>query len=59
MGIELERVLARLKESGGVPNVHLDAGVAREVLGALSVVDPGRVERGVEQREVAGLVAAG
>ncbi|MEH0588098.1 hypothetical protein QA942_30085 [Streptomyces sp. B21-106] len=45
MGIELGRVLARLEESGGVENVVLDDESAREVLGALSIVDPKRVER--------------
>ncbi|TXC99048.1 hypothetical protein [Streptomyces sp. ISID311] len=59
MGIELGRVLARLKESGGVPNVHLDGELAHEVLGALSVVDPEQVECGIKQCSVAGLGAAG
>lgn len=44
MGIGLERVLARLKESHGVENVILDEKSAHDVLGALSVVDPGRVD---------------
>lgn len=59
MGIELERVLARLEESGGASNVHLDGGVAREVLGALSMVDPRRVECAAEQCGVADLATAG
>lgn len=49
MGIELERVLARLAESGGREAVTLKEGAALEVLGALSVVDPKRVGRGVER----------
>ncbi|MEH0430249.1 hypothetical protein QBB34_28840 [Streptomyces stelliscabiei] len=49
MGIELGRVLARLEESGGVENVVLDDESAREVLGALSIVDPKRVEREAER----------
>ncbi|MFB9466803.1 hypothetical protein [Streptomyces cinereospinus] len=48
MGIELGRVLARLKESEGVENVALDDESAHEVLGALSIVDPKRVERRAE-----------
>ena len=48
MGIELERVLARLKESDGAENVVVDERVAHEVLGALAVVDPKRVGRRVE-----------
>ncbi|WP_159073615.1 hypothetical protein [Streptomyces sp. RTd22] len=43
MGIELERVLARLEESDGTENVVMDERVAYEVLGALAVVDPERV----------------
>ncbi|MEU3215926.1 hypothetical protein [Streptomyces sp. NPDC006971] len=48
MGIELGRVLARLEESEGVENVALDDESAHEVMGALSIVDPKRVERGAE-----------
>ncbi|MFE2842532.1 hypothetical protein ACFXKS_03055 [Streptomyces scopuliridis] len=48
MGIELERVLARLGESGGRGVVVLDEDAALEVLGALSVVDPNRTGRDVE-----------
>ncbi|MFE9553102.1 hypothetical protein ACFYOD_06420 [Streptomyces sp. NPDC006703] len=43
MGIELERVLVRLRESEGVESASFDEGAAFEVLGALSVVDPRRV----------------
>lgn len=56
MGIELERVLARLGESGGEENVVMDEGVAREVLGALAIVDPKRVDC---RSECFGCVAAG
>ncbi|MFI5792373.1 hypothetical protein [Streptomyces sp. NPDC051677] len=45
MGIELNRVLARLEESGGAENLILDDEVARGVLGALAIVDPVRVGR--------------
>ncbi|WP_172387314.1 hypothetical protein [Streptomyces sp. MNP-20] len=44
MHIELGRVLARLEESGGVPNVRLADGEVVELLGALAVVDPKKVE---------------
>ncbi|WJV48864.1 hypothetical protein [Streptomyces flavofungini] len=44
MHIELGRVLARLEESGGVPNVRLTDGEVVELLGALAVVDPKKVE---------------
>ncbi|MDX2820486.1 hypothetical protein PV416_05145 [Streptomyces ipomoeae] len=40
MGIELDRVLARLEESGGTENVTLDDEAALGVLGALAIVDP-------------------
>ncbi|MEV0438448.1 hypothetical protein AB0I84_11030 [Streptomyces spectabilis] len=43
MHIELGRVLARLEESDGVPNVRLADGEVMELLGALAVVDPERV----------------
>ncbi|MFF1542522.1 hypothetical protein [Streptomyces sp. NPDC058291] len=56
MGIELGRVLARLEESGGAENVALDDESARAVLGALSIVDPKRVEREAERL---GCVATG
>ncbi|WP_405908690.1 hypothetical protein OG742_30235 [Streptomyces sp. NBC_00828] len=48
MGIELERVLARLKESGGTENVILDDEAALGALGALAIVDPKRVGCDVE-----------
>lgn len=48
MGIELDRVLARLKESGGAENVMLDDEAALGVLGALAIVDAKRVECRVE-----------
>jgi hypothetical protein len=48
VGIELDRVLARLKESSGAENVILDEKAARDALGALSIVDPKRVDRDVE-----------
>ncbi|MFI1100289.1 hypothetical protein [Streptomyces melanogenes] len=48
MGIELERVLARLGESEGVENAVLDEDAAFDVLGALAIVDPGRVRAGGE-----------
>ncbi|KFF98060.1 hypothetical protein IQ62_27530 [Streptomyces scabiei] len=47
VGIELERVLTRLEESGGVENVILDDGAALDVLGVLAVVDPERVGCGM------------
>ncbi|MFE1923448.1 hypothetical protein ACFW91_12860 [Streptomyces asoensis] len=56
MGIELGRVLGRVAESGGVENVALDDESAREVLGALSIVDLKRV--GCEPESL-GRVAAG
>jgi hypothetical protein len=40
VGIELDRVLARLEESGGTENVTLDDEAALGVLGALAIVDP-------------------
>ncbi|WP_164932251.1 MULTISPECIES: hypothetical protein [unclassified Streptomyces] len=55
MGIELERVLARLAESGGRENVALDEGVALDALGALSVVDPDRA--GCDAEWLCGAVA--
>ncbi|MFM9499560.1 hypothetical protein ACKI1Q_38950 [Streptomyces galilaeus] len=48
VGIELERVLARLEESGGAENVILDGGAALDALGALAIVDPKRVGCGLE-----------
>ncbi|WP_142217030.1 hypothetical protein [Streptomyces sp. SLBN-118] len=39
MGIDLERVLARLKESGGIAYAELGEDEASAVLGALAVVD--------------------
>ncbi|MEV4444682.1 hypothetical protein [Streptomyces mirabilis] len=48
MGIELERVLARLREAGGVENAILDDEAALGVLGALAIVDPKRVGCGAE-----------
>lgn len=48
VGIELERVLARLAESDGREAVVLDEDAALDVLGALSVVDPKRAGRGAE-----------
>lgn len=48
VGIELERVLARLEESDGAENVVMDEGVAHEALGALAVVDSKRVGCRVE-----------
>ncbi|GAA2513734.1 hypothetical protein [Streptomyces longisporus] len=48
MGIELDRVLARLEESGGTENVILDDEAALVALGALAVVDPKRVDREVD-----------
>ncbi|UNO42127.1 hypothetical protein [Streptomyces sp. MST-110588] len=49
MGIELGRVLARLAESGGKENVALGEGSALDALGALSVVDPERVDCDAER----------
>ncbi|MEU6475291.1 hypothetical protein ABZ858_00095 [Streptomyces sp. NPDC047017] len=51
MGIELERVMARLAESGGREAVSLDEETALEALGALSIVDPKRVG-GINERLV-------
>ncbi|MDQ0601930.1 hypothetical protein QF037_006275 [Streptomyces canus] len=51
MGIELDRVLARLEESGGVENVALDEGTALVALGALAIVDPKRVGCGLQQSD--------
>ncbi|MFI7136542.1 hypothetical protein ACIBQ5_01880 [Streptomyces massasporeus] len=56
MGIELNRVLARLEESGGVENVTLDEETALLALGALAIVDPKRVGCGAQ---CAGEVVAG
>ncbi|WSQ09016.1 hypothetical protein OG604_15230 [Streptomyces sp. NBC_01231] len=53
MGIELDRVLARLEESNGVENVILDGKAAHGALGALSIVDPKRVDRDAESLSVA------
>ncbi|MGW1064421.1 hypothetical protein ACWD4F_07905 [Streptomyces aureus] len=53
MGIELERVLARLTESGGKENVALDETAALDALGALSVVDPDRAGCGGERLHLA------
>lgn len=52
MGIELDRVLARLEESDGVENVTLDEGAALAALGALAIVDPKRVDCDVRQSGV-------
>ncbi len=49
VGIELDRVLARLEESGGTENVILDDEAALGLLGALAVVDPKRVGCDVER----------
>jgi hypothetical protein len=49
VGIELDRVLARLEESGGTENVVLDNEAALGLLGALAVVDPKRVGSDVER----------
>lgn len=43
MGIELDRVLARLEKSGERENVVLGDEAALAVLGALAIVDPKRV----------------
>ncbi|ELP64989.1 hypothetical protein PV735_31790 [Streptomyces turgidiscabies] len=48
MGIELDRVVALLEESGGAENVILNAEAAIDALGALAIVDPKRVGCGVE-----------
>jgi hypothetical protein len=48
VGIELDRVLARLEESGGRENVVLDDEAALAALGALAIVDPKRVGCDVE-----------
>ncbi|XUM00236.1 hypothetical protein ACQ86F_25330 [Streptomyces venezuelae ATCC 10712] len=45
MGIEMGRVLARLAESGGKEHAALDDGLAREVLGALAIVDIEKIDR--------------
>lgn len=44
VGIELNRVLARLEESGGAENVILDDEAALGALGAMAIVDPKRVD---------------
>ncbi|WP_178855109.1 hypothetical protein [Streptomyces acidiscabies] len=49
MGIELDRVLARLEESGGTENVILDDEAAFAALGALAIVDVKRVGCVVER----------
>ncbi|MFD3618681.1 hypothetical protein ACFWWT_26270 [Streptomyces sp. NPDC058676] len=56
MGIELDRVLARLEESGGTENVILDGEAALGALGALAVVDPKRV--GCDVERVSGATAS-
>lgn len=43
VGIELDRVLARVEESGGPENVSLDDEAALAALGALAIVDAKRV----------------
>ncbi|MGR3872656.1 hypothetical protein ACUXZZ_29375 [Streptomyces graminifolii] len=43
VGIELDRVLARLEKSGERENVVLGDEVVLAVLGALAIVDPKRV----------------
>lgn len=48
MGIELDRVLARLEESGGRENVVLGDEAALVALGALAIVDLKRVGRDVK-----------
>ncbi|MEH0535803.1 hypothetical protein QBB31_14365 [Streptomyces scabiei] len=48
MGIELDRVLARLEESGGTENVILDDEAAFAALGALAIVEAKRVGCDVE-----------
>ncbi|MER6131866.1 hypothetical protein [Streptomyces sp. NPDC001815] len=48
MGIELDRVLARLRESDGVENVVMGDVVACDALAALAIVDPKWVDRDVE-----------
>ncbi|MER6206595.1 hypothetical protein [Streptomyces sp. NPDC001642] len=47
VGIELDRVLARLEESGDRENVVLGEEVALAALGALAIVDPKRIAGGV------------
>lgn len=39
VGIDPERVLARLKESGGIAYAELGEGEASAVLGVLAIVD--------------------
>lgn len=48
MGIELDRVLARLEESGGTENAILDGEAALAALGALAIVDAKRIGCGTE-----------
>jgi hypothetical protein len=55
VGIELDRVLARLEESGGTENVVADDEAALGLLGALAVVDPKRV--GYDTEHVGGASA--
>ncbi len=47
VGIELDRVLARLEKSGERENVVLGDDAALAVLGALAIVDPKRVGGGI------------
>lgn len=49
VGIELGRVLARLKESNGAAYAALDERSIRGTLGTLSLVEPQRVEVETEQ----------
>ena len=51
MGIELDRVLARLEGLDARENVVLSDEVAIAVLGALAIVDPKRVGDVVEHVE--------
>ncbi|MFJ4939784.1 hypothetical protein ACIP8U_38825 [Streptomyces pseudovenezuelae] len=54
MGIELDRVLARLEESGGTENAFLDGEAALAALGALAIVDAKRIGCGMERASDAG-----
>lgn len=58
MDVELGRVLARLEESGGVPNACLGGESACELLGALAVVDPKKVDVDAAVSDAAGVAVA-
>ncbi|MEW1659771.1 hypothetical protein [Streptomyces sp. NPDC093707] len=55
VGIEVERVLVRLAESGGREYAALDEAATLEAVGALAIVDPARA--GCDAESLRGAVA--